>query len=283
MGKLSPYGRKEWHRKHSGNKSLNKCIDTAFRGAGAVGKAAGSVRNQPAKINLPAKYVVISLAIGLLAFFIASASCGIGVSFFCGIVGFWVALSAFSIVHGTVKGIKDGLAGIEQKDDLDGEEPLYMPNPEWMGQTGLVDSRANAKVLAPQLLKQAQESAKILQSTTDPSTFFTRYDFCVGRLMELEKCKQYGVTVSTGADLEKYRSLAFRDEAVNEIIHRTEEKYQKRIESLKTFKAKKSWAEKYHQAFEIYLPYISDKQKTVLSEVSAELFALAEDSTPKNE
>ena len=39
-------------------------------------------------------------------------------------------------------------------------ESVYNPNPEWMGQTGLVDSRANAKVLAPQFLKQAQESAK---------------------------------------------------------------------------------------------------------------------------
>lgn len=68
MGRSSPYGRKEWHRKRSGNKSLNKGIDAAFRGAGAVGKAAGSVRNQPAKIKFPAKYVFISLAVGLLAF-----------------------------------------------------------------------------------------------------------------------------------------------------------------------------------------------------------------------
>ena len=28
MGKkLSPYGRKEWHRKHSGNKTVHKSID----------------------------------------------------------------------------------------------------------------------------------------------------------------------------------------------------------------------------------------------------------------
>lgn len=32
MGKkLSPYGRKEWHRKHSGNKTVHKSIDAAFR------------------------------------------------------------------------------------------------------------------------------------------------------------------------------------------------------------------------------------------------------------
>lgn len=276
MGKSSPYGRKEWHRKRSGNKSLNKGIDAAFRGAGAVGKAAGSVRSQPAETKFPAKYVFISLAVGLLAFFIASASCGIGVSFFCGIVGFWVALFIFSITYGTVKGIKDGLAGIEQEDESDGEELLYVPNPEWMGQTDLVDSRANARVLAPQFLKQAQESAKILQTTTEPATFFTRYDFCVGRLMELEKCKKYGAPVSATADLKKYRSLSFRDDAVKEIIHRTEEKYQAKIEGLKTAKAKQNWAQKYHQAFEPYLPYMTDGQKSELGEASAYLFDLAQ-------
>lgn len=163
------------------------------------------------------------------------------------------------------------------------EESVYSPNPEWMGQTDLVNSRQNAKILAPQFLKQAQESAKILQTTTEPATFFTRYDFCVGRLIELEKCKRYGVPVSTTSDLNKYRSIAFRDEAVNEVIHRTADKYRTKIESLKTQKAKKNWAEKYQQAFEPYLPYISDKQKTVLEKVSAGLFALADGSCLEGE
>lgn len=126
-------------------------------------------------------------------------------------------------------------------------------------------------------------SAKILQTTTEPATFFTRYDFCVGRLIELEKCKRYGVPVSTTSDLTKYRSIAFRDEAVNEIIHRTADKYRTKIESLKTQKAKKNWAEKYQQAFEPYLPYISDKQKTVLEKVSAGLSALADGSCLEGE
>ena len=277
--KLSPYGRKEWHRKRSGNKSLNKGIDAAFRGAGSVGKAAGSVRSQPTKTQIPAKFVFISLVIGLLAFFIASASCSLGVSFFCGVVSFWAAFSVFGIVYGVATGIRDGLAGIEQEqeDELEDEDLLYTPNPEWTGQLGLVDSRINAKVLAPQFLKQAQESAKILQTTTEPSTFFTRYDFCLGRLMELEECKKYGAPVSATNDLKKYRSLSFRDDAVNEIIHRTEGKYRAKIESLKTAKAKRNWAEKYHQAFEPYLLYMSEEQRGVLGEVSAELFSLADD------
>lgn len=164
----------------------------------------------------------------------------------------------------------------ERVNEVNEPAQLYSPNPEWMGQTGLVDSRTNAKILAPQFLKQAQESAKILQTTTEPATFFTRYDFCVGRLMELEECKKYGAPVSATNDLKKYRSLSFRDDAVKEIIHRTEEKYQAKIESLKTAKAKQNWAEKYHQAFEPYLPYMTDSQKTELGEASAYLFDLAQ-------
>lgn len=164
----------------------------------------------------------------------------------------------------------------ERVNEVNEPAQLYSPNPEWMGQTGLVDSKANAKILAPQFLKQAQESAKILQTTTEPATYFTRYDFCVGRLMELEECKKYGAPVSATNDLKKYRSLSFRDDAVKEIIHRTEEKYQAKIESLKTAKAKQNWAEKYHQAFEPYLPYMTDGQKSELGEASAYLFDLAQ-------
>ena len=208
-------------------------------------------------LNVPIKFVFISLAVGCLGFFIASASCGLGMSFVCGVVVFWVALSIFSMIHGTAKGIKDGYLQGDAEDSDDAKQ-IYTPNPEWMGEMDLVDSRKNAKILAPQFLKQARERARILETTTDPATFFMRYDFCVGRLLELEKCKRYGAPVSATADLKKYRV---------------------KIRSLKTTKAKKGWAEKYHQAFVPFLQYMSDAQKTELGEASAELFALAESNS----
>lgn len=279
MGKkLSPYGRKEWHRKHSGNKTVHKSIDTVFRGAGAIGGAASKMPSGKTGLNVPIKFVFISLAVGCLGFFIASASCGLGMSFVCGVVVFWVALSIFSMIHGTAKGIKDGYLQGDAEDSDDAKQ-IYTPNPEWMGEMDLVDSRKNAKILAPQFLKQARESARILETTTDPATFFMRYDFCVGRLLELEKCKRYGAPVSATADLKKYQNPVFREAAVNEIIHRTAEKYSVKIRSLKTTKAKKGWAEKYHQAFVPFLQYMSDAQKTELGEASAELFALAESNS----
>lgn len=146
-----------------------------------------------------------------------------------------------------------------------------------------INSRADARMLAPQFLKQAQESAKILQTTTEPAVFFERYDFCVGRLQQLEECKQYGVPVGTTADFAKYRSLSFRDGAVSEIIHRVADKYSAKIESLKTGKAKKNWAEKYSKAFEPYLPYMSNAQRTEFVEVSEELSSLAEKDNMESE
>lgn len=225
--------------------------------------------------SIPQPVTVVCVLIGVLVFLADFKDGGFLVSLIFGFIACGVSLLILCVIYGGIAGAKEFRS--QDSDKCEGLlESVYNPNPEWMGQTGLVDSRANAKVLAPQFLKQAQESAKILQTTTEPATFFTRYDFCVGRLMELEKCKKYGAQVSTTDDLKKYRSLGFRDDAVKEIIHRTEEKYQAKIESLKTAKAKQNWAEKYYQEFEPYLPYMTDGQKSELGEASAYLFDLAQ-------
>lgn len=294
--KLSPYGRKDWLRKRSGNKTVHRGVDAAFRGIGAaVGSAAkvqtpDSTFEERQRANLTGKQLLIACAVGSILPLMALLGVDeivdeidgvfLAVLVFFFLIPFLVMVLIFTIFNLITRPHTAQPLAAPQEET---EESVYSPNPEWMGQTDLVNSRQNAKILAPQFLKQAQESAKILQTTTEPATFFTRYDFCVGRLIELEKCKRYGVPVSTTSDLTKYRSIAFRDEAVNEVIHRTADKYRTKIESLKTQKAKKNWAEKYQQAFEPYLPYISDKQKTVLEKVSAGLFALADSSCLEGE
>ena len=294
--KLSPYGRKDWLRKRSGNKTVHRGVDAAFRGIGAaVGSAAkvqtpDSTFEERQRANLTGKQLLIACAVGSILPLMALLGVDeivdeidgvfLAVLVFFFLIPFLVMVLIFKIFNLITRPHTAQPLAAPQEET---EESVYSPNPEWMGQTDLVNSCQNAKILAPQFLKQAQESAKILQTTTEPATFFTRYDFCVGRLIELEKCKRYGVPVSTTSDLTKYRSIAFRDEAVNEVIHRTADKYRTKIESLKTQKAKKNWAEKYQQAFEPYLPYISDKQKTVLEKVSAGLFALADSSCLEGE
>nr|DAY94468.1 MAG TPA: hypothetical protein [Caudoviricetes sp.] len=294
--KLSPYGRKDWLRKRSGNKTVHRGVDAAFRGIGAaVGSAAkvqtpDSTFEERQRANLTGKQLLIACAVGSILPLMALLGVDeivdeidgvfLAVLVFFFLIPFLVMVLIFKIFNLITRPHTAQPLAAPQEET---EESVYSPNPEWMGQTDLVNSCQNAKILAPQFLKQAQESAKILQTTTEPATFFTRYDFCVGRLIELEKCKRYGAPVSTTSDLTKYRSIAFRDEAVNEVIHRTADKYRTKIESLKTQKAKKNWAEKYQQAFEPYLPYISDKQKTVLEKVSAGLFALADSSCLEGE
>lgn len=294
--KLSPYGRKDWLRKRSGNKTVHRGVDAAFRGIGAaVGSAAkvqtpDSTFEERQRANLTGKQLLIACAVGSILPLMALLGVDeivdeidgvfLAVLVFFFLIPFLVMVLIFKIFNLITRPHTAQPLAAPQEET---EESVYSPNPEWMGQTDLVNSCQNAKILAPQFLKQAQESAKILQTTTEPATFFTRYDFCVGRLIELEKCKRYGVPVSTTSDLTKYRSIAFRDEAINEVIHRTADKYRTKIESLKTQKAKKNWAEKYQQAFEPYLPYISDKQKTVLEKVSAGLFALADSSCLEGE
>ena len=294
--KLSPYGRKDWLRKRSGNKTVHRGVDAAFRGIGAaVGSAAkvqtpDSTFEERQRANLTGKQLLIACAVGSILPLMALLGVDeivdeidgvfLAVLVFFFLIPFLVMVLIFKIFNLITRPHTAQPLAAPQEET---EESVYSPNLEWMGQTDLVNSCQNAKILAPQFLKQAQESAKILQTTTEPATFFTRYDFCVGRLIELEKCKRYGAPVSMTSDLNKYRSIAFRDEAVNEIIHRTADKYRTKIESLKTQKAKKNWAEKYQQAFEPYLPYISDKQKTVLEKVSAGLFALADSSCLEGE
>lgn len=281
MGKLKGYDRKSYlrHRTTKQQRMVNRGIDMAFKGAGTVGKVSSEMPSDTPKAQLPAVVICSSAIIGILAFLICYSKAGVIVAVILGFVAFFVGLLVLAGVYGGVTGARERKVEIESENHETEPHQIgerYEPNPEWMGQVGLVDSRANAQILAPQFMKQALESAKILQTTTEPGTFFTRYDFCVGRLMELEECKKYGVSVSTTQDLEKYRNMDFREEAVEEIIHRTQEKYQDKIESLKTQKAKQNWATKYHQAFEPYLPYMSDTAKSKLGECSAELFTLAE-------
>ena len=73
MGKkLSPYGRKEWHRKHSGNKTVHKSIDAVFRGTGSAVGAMAKVKTPESTLeewqrtNLTGKQLLISCVVGAI-------------------------------------------------------------------------------------------------------------------------------------------------------------------------------------------------------------------------
>ena len=285
MGKLSPYARKEWQRKHSTSKEmrwLSKGIDAAFKGAGSIGKSAPKTMQnaQETQQQLPTEIEGASVLIGFLAFLVLYSKMGTILAVLFGIVAAIVSLFVLSVVYGGMTGKKER----KLKEETAKKEynqwvaaPHYEPNPEWMGDMVLINNRQNARLVAPQLAKQIRDSGKILESTTEPETFFTRYDFCVSRLKLLKECQRYGVSSeNTNEALRQMLTLSYRDDVVGQMIQRTQAKYRSKIESLKTAKAKQNWAEKFHQAFEPYLPYMTDNQKTVLGEASAALYSLAE-------
>ena len=141
-------------------------------------------------------------------------------------------------------------------------DDFYQPNPMWALVNVSVTNRKEAMVLAPQMLKQAKETADILNSTTNPETFFQRYDFLMGRLEILKECGQYGITF-TGEDpsatLAQLSHKSFRNKSSCHMIDRCFDKANEKIASLKTAKGKQNAAERFNESFEPCRPYMSEE------------------------
>ena len=71
------------------------------------------------------------------------------------------------------------------------EADVYRPNPEWTRVNVSVQSRHNASILAPKCLEEAKQAADVLNKTTDPDTFFRKYDYLLGRFVILAECTKY--------------------------------------------------------------------------------------------
>lgn len=109
--KLSPYGRKEWHRKHSTSKEmrwLNKGIDAAFKEAGSIGKSAPKTMQnaQETQQQLPTEVEGASALIGFLAFLVLYSKMGTILAVLFGIVAAIVSLFVLSVVYGGMTGKK---------------------------------------------------------------------------------------------------------------------------------------------------------------------------------
>lgn len=155
----------------------------------------------------------------------------------------------------------------------------HVTNPEWMGDYVEISDRQTAQMLGPQLIKQLSDSIKILNTTTSPEVFFQRYDFCIGRLSLLRDCEKYMSFKKGETPTENYHRLKHQDyfdKATVSMIHRVEDKYQNKIESLKTKKAKLNWAGKFYDEFIPYLGIMGVQAQTEAGEISAKLYDLAD-------
>lgn len=155
----------------------------------------------------------------------------------------------------------------------------HVTNPEWMGDYVEINDKLTAQMLSPQLIKQLNDSVKILNTTTNPEVFFQRYDFCIGRLSILRECEPY-VSYKSGESptiaYHRFKHQDHFDKATVSLIHRVERKYTAKIESLKTKKAKLNWAGKFYDEFIPYLGIMGVQAQTEAGEISAKLYDLAD-------
>lgn len=170
----------------------------------------------------------------------------------------------------------------EQTTTIPAEE-RYRPKPAWELLNMPELNRKNAAILAPQMLKQAKETADILNNTANPETFFLRYDFLMGRLKIMDECQLYGVSFTgeaPGVTLARLSQKTFRDKTVRAMIDRCFDKTSEKISSLKTEKGKKNAAERFHESFKPYLSVMSEDTQRYQAEQYQRLLRLAEGGSP---
>lgn len=107
----------------------------------------------------------------------------------------------------------------------------------------------NAKANAKGVLKQIQDCANICKKSTNPLTFFYRYDMLIKRTIELCCISRY-VKV-TGVSPVSALKVAINDKqsAVTLLIDNTERKVDMKVQTLKTLKAKENAIAKFEASF----------------------------------
>lgn len=103
------------------------------------------------------------------------------------------------------------------------------------------------------LMKQVQETTKLVNTTTNPEVYFGRLHFLFDLFLKLKQFEKYNVfTGSTPTD--DYNKLSREiEKSVNDFIKRTYEKQMDKMSTLKSDKAKENsfnkYAEKMRTAF----------------------------------
>ena len=259
----SPYARKEYlrHRTDKQQRIVNRSVDIAFKSV--AGKSASKKHPEQydpdawKRTALTAKQLCAASIVGAIMPVLALGSLQKGgfsgtfllVEFFFFAIPFFVMVLIFMLFN-----------SISRASVLQGQEDQ--------------SEDENAERLTPQLEKQINECETLIHSTTSPQVFFERYDFCVEQLKNLQSLESH-TTIDVESKLHQMESLSQKDIEVMELLQRVKEKYCAKIDSLKTAKAKRNWATRFHQEFEPYVSRMSDITKSKLGEYSAELCVLA--------
>jgi len=125
-----------------------------------------------------------------------------------------------------------------------------------MGLFSKSKKRREAEFMAPQWLKQVQESIDIINSTKNPDTFFFRYDFLietVNKLIDIEKYLKFkGDTPSQLMKQIKSKKVY----TINDFIDRYYNDLLYQINKLTTTKAKERRINNFYQSLSVYFDHM---------------------------
>lgn len=98
---------------------------------------------------------------------------------------------------------------------------------------------------AKNMLKQVNDCAKIVNTTTNPEIYFSRLNFLFDLLLELRKYEKYHIFTGKSPTQDYNSLLNNLESSVNLFIDRTYEKQKEKMIALKTDKAKQNSFQKY--------------------------------------
>lgn len=99
------------------------------------------------------------------------------------------------------------------------------------------------------------ESAKIMQSTSSPDTFFSRYELYLTKLYVLADAEKSGIKYEGDSPLEKLKEVSTeksKTELINSMIDRFWSKTEEKIASLKTEKGRENQIIKFQKEMSAY-------------------------------
>ncbi|MGM9574164.1 MAG: hypothetical protein ACI3VJ_07050 [Hominicoprocola sp.] len=130
--------------------------------------------------------------------------------------------------------------------------------------------KAVAEMMAPQWLKIMIESRDIVNRTTDPDVFFSRYDTMKEKAEQLASISKY-VKFKGTKPAEVLRQVTDQeDAATRDMVLRCFQKAQLNAEKLKTEKGKLGQFEKFQASLEAYFFRMSDENAQLVQDLHDE-------------
>lgn len=122
-----------------------------------------------------------------------------------------------------------------------------------------------AEFMAPQYLKQVNESAHLVNTTKNPETFFSRYEFMIKKVKDLIEIQKYlKFKGDKPTDLLKQINDK-RIHTINDFIDRFYDDTLKQINKLKTEKAKQKRIDNFYLSLS---PYFSQMEKENIDKIN---------------